>query len=65
MDLLGIIKELRAERELIEQAILSIERMAAHRGRRRGRTPAWLKQAEEEIAAPKRRGRPAANGRAR
>ncbi len=51
MDVNKILAELRVEREQIEEAIISLERLARSRGRRRGRPPKWL-------AAPKRRGRP-------
>ncbi len=66
-----MLTELRLEREQIEEAILTLERLARGRGRRRGRPPAWLKDAgvgltnEEEVvdssaasAEPRRRGRP-------
>jgi hypothetical protein len=56
MDVSKILAELRAEREQIEEAILSLERLARGRGRRRGRPPAWLSASEDP--APKRRGRP-------
>jgi hypothetical protein len=42
MDVTKIIAELRQEREQIEEAIISLERLAQGRGRRRGRPPAWL-----------------------
>jgi len=51
MDVIKILQELRQEREQIEEAILTLERLAQGRGRRRGRPPAWL-------AAMKKRGRP-------
>jgi hypothetical protein len=54
MDVSKILTELREERQQIEEAILSLERLARGRGRRRGRPPAWM----AEITAPKRRGRP-------
>ena len=54
MDVNKMLADLRQEREQIEEAILSLERLARGRGRRRGRPPAWLSQ----IEAPKRRGRP-------
>lgn len=38
-----MLSELRLEREQIEEAILTLERLARGRGRRRGRPPAWLK----------------------
>jgi hypothetical protein len=51
MDVTKILTELKQEREQIEEAIQSLERLARGRGKRRGRPPAWM--AEE-----KRRGRP-------
>ncbi len=54
MDVNKILVELRTERVQIEEAIVSLERLARSRGRRRGRPPAWL----SAISAPKRRGRP-------
>ena len=53
MDVSKILSELREERQQIEEAILSLERLARGRGRRRGRPPAWM----SEVTA-KRRGRP-------
>jgi hypothetical protein len=54
MDVSKILAELKAEREQIEEAILSLERLARGRGRHRGRPPAWM----AEVNVPKRRGRP-------
>lgn len=51
MNLTKILAELRREREQIEEAIASLERLAAGAGKRRGRPPAWMK-------VSKRRGRP-------
>jgi hypothetical protein len=51
MDVAKILADLRQEREQLEEAILSLERLARGRGRRRGRPPAWMSEA-------KRRGRP-------
>jgi len=51
MEIEKILAELRLEREQVEQAILTLERLATGRGRRRGRPPAWMSQI-------KRRGRP-------
>jgi hypothetical protein len=51
MDVLKMLADLRQEREQIEEAILTLERLAHGRGRRRGRPPAWM-------TAVKRRGRP-------
>ena len=46
-----MLADLRAEREQIEEAIMTLERLARGRGRRRGRPPAWM-------STIKRRGRP-------
>jgi hypothetical protein len=43
MNLTKILEDLRREREQIDEAILSLERLAAGSGPRRGRPPAWLK----------------------
>jgi hypothetical protein len=51
MDVLKMLADLRQEREQIEEAIITLERLARGRGRRRGRPPAWM-------SAIKRRGRP-------
>jgi hypothetical protein len=51
MDVTKMLAELRQEREQIEEAIMSLERLARGRGKRRGRPPAWM----TEI---KKRGRP-------
>ena len=53
MDVSKILAELREERLQIEEAIMSLERLARGRGKRRGRPPGWL----AEVGA-KRRGRP-------
>jgi len=53
MDVTKILAELKSEREQIEEAILSLERLAQGRGRRRGRPPAWMSE-----MTVKRRGRP-------
>jgi DNA invertase Pin-like site-specific DNA recombinase len=51
MDLNKMLADLRLEREQIEEAIMTLERLARGRGKRRGRPPAWMNQI-------KRRGRP-------
>jgi hypothetical protein len=51
MDVLKMLAELRQEREQVEEAIITLERLARGRGKRRGRPPAWM-------SALKRRGRP-------
>lgn len=58
MDVTQILAELKAEREQIENAILTLERLAQGRGKKRGRPPAWLAATPAPAAMPKRRGRP-------
>ena len=57
MDVNKILSELRGEREQIEDAIISLERLARGRGKRRGRPPSWMKNANE-----RKRGRPPGSG---
>jgi hypothetical protein len=52
MDVAKMLTDLRQEREAIEEAIMTLERLARGRGKRRGRPPSWL-------AEVKKRGRPA------
>jgi hypothetical protein len=56
MDILKVLVELQQQRDQIEEAILSLERLALGNGKRRGRPPAWIVAARK--TAPKRRGRP-------
>lgn len=61
MDITKMLADLRQEREAIEEAILTLERLARGQGKRRGRPPAWmaaLKDKAEEKPPAKRRGRP-------
>jgi len=51
MDVTKMLTDLREEREQIEEAIISLERLARGRGKRRGRPPSWMTEV-------KRRGRP-------
>ncbi len=51
MDINKMLTELRADWDQLAEAILVLERLAAGRGKRRGRPPAWM-------TALKRRGRP-------
>jgi hypothetical protein len=46
LDIDKMLAELRLEREQIEEAIITLERLARGRGRRRGRPPGWLKDAD-------------------
>jgi len=53
MDVTRILTELRQEREQLEEAIMSLERLARGRGRRRGRPPSWMSEITQ-----RKRGRP-------
>ena len=53
MDISKILADLRQEREQLEEAILSLERLAMGRGRRRGRPPSWM-----SVTPARKRGRP-------
>ena len=56
MDVDVILKELREDLALMNEAILTIERLAAGGKRRRGRPPKWMQEVKTHL--PKRRGRP-------
>lgn len=60
MDLQKVLAELKKERLAIEEAIITLERLARGSGKRRGRPPRWMselgKKAEDKPAG--RRGRP-------
>jgi hypothetical protein len=59
MDINKILNDLRQEREQLEEAILSLERLALGGGKRRGRPPAWIALARAGAPQAERRGRPA------
>lgn len=54
LDVAKILEELKKEKEQLEQAINTLERLAQGRAPRRGRPPSWM----SDTSAPKRRGRP-------
>jgi hypothetical protein len=47
MDAAAILKELREQLDLVNQAITIFERIAAGTKRKRGRPPAWMKDLEK------------------
>ena len=51
MDMNKMLAELRTERDQLDEAIVTLERLVAGRGKRRGRPPAG-------VNSVKRRGRP-------
>ena len=50
MNVMKILAELRQERQQMEVAILSLERLARSREKRRGRPPAWMSNITVESA---------------
>jgi hypothetical protein len=64
VDINKILEDLRQERDQLDVAIISIERLALGGGKRRGRQPAWMaamKSADSTASVGpqvKRRGRP-------
>ena len=52
MDVIKMLAELRQEREQLEEAILTLERLARGRGRRRGRPPAWMTELKRRGRSP-------------
>ena len=61
MDIHRILTELRSEQERLEEAILTIERLAASSlGKRRGRPPKWMASAKAAVGpflSPKKKRR--------
>ncbi len=45
MDANKILDELRQQHDLLQHTIVTLERLARGQGKRRGRPPAWLKEA--------------------
>ena len=58
MEIAKILAELRQEREQLEEAILSLERLAAGGKKRRGRPPAWMANLKAEASERREPGRP-------
>ena len=59
MNLDQMIKDLKAEAEALDSAIVVLQRLALNQKRRRGRPPAWMQVSNEleESPAPRRTGR--------
>jgi hypothetical protein len=57
MDITKILEDLRRERQQLEEAILSLERLAVG-GKRRGRPPAWIVAAQQQVTKAPGPGRP-------
>ena len=66
MDILKMLAELRSEREQLDEAILTLQRLAAGQGKRRGRPPKWMsatKPADETPVEPEKKRTMSAAGR--
>jgi DNA invertase Pin-like site-specific DNA recombinase len=63
MDVTKMLTDLRLEREQIEEAILSLERLARGRGKRRGRPPTWLSEVKRRGRPPGSKNRPKPDGK--
>ena len=55
MDVVKMVDALREERALLEEVIITMERLARGQGKRRGRPPAWMSAMRDSGS---RRGRP-------
>ncbi len=55
MDVSKMLAELRQERLAIEEAIVTLERLAQGRGKRRGRPPAWMTELKKKEKSPGRK----------
>ncbi len=64
MDVTKMLADLRQEREAIEEAIITLERLARGRGKRRGRPPAWLSEVKKRGRPPGSKNKPIAVGKA-
>jgi len=51
MDVVKMLDELKREREAIEEAIMTLERLAKGQVKRRGRPPAWMRELNKKQAA--------------
>lgn len=63
MDINKMLAELRTEREQLEEAIMTLERLARGRGKRRGRPPAWMSQVKRRGRPPGSKNRPKSEGK--
>ena len=64
MDINKMLTDLRLEREQIEEAIMTLERLARGRGRRRGRPPAWMSKFKRRGRPPGSKNRPKSEAKA-
>jgi len=64
MDVTKMLADLRQEREQIEEAIMTLERLARGRGKRRGRPPAWMNEIKRRGRPPGSKNKPKTEGKA-
>jgi hypothetical protein len=57
MDIEKILDELRQERQQMEEAIASLERLASQAPKRRGRPPLWMAKAKGDVVEKAKPGR--------
>lgn len=57
MDFVKMLAELRTQRDQVDEAIITLERLARGGGKRRGRPPKWMKEPGGS-AAPQRKRKP-------
>jgi len=60
MDINKMLAELRAERENLEQAIVTLQRLASGRGKCRGRPPKWMAVVKRRSRHPGSKNKPKA-----
>jgi hypothetical protein len=58
MDLSKMLAEFRQERDRVDEAIAVLARLAAGRGKRRGRPPAWMTALKKPSHPPGPKNRP-------
>ena len=63
MDVAKMLADLRQEREQIEEAIVSLERLVRGRGKRRGRPPAWMAEVKKRGRPPGSKNKPKTEGK--
>ncbi len=54
-DILKMLGELKAQRDQVGEAIMTLERLARGQGKRRGRPPGWMKEVKSTEPAPRKR----------
>jgi hypothetical protein len=61
VDINKILDELRSERDQMNEAILTLERLARGRGKKRGRPPAWMTEIKKRGRPPGSKNKPKTN----